>query len=458
MGCNCTANLRADIIKRFFANQFNGKEFALELIRIVECQQTVMSRELENWFRVWFRFPQDMLEEFLACVMKRQATMSDRLQKVIRARFFPTDQRMADDFIRVVLCSCCPAICGTDIDIIGISDNFTDDGWYLQVDAKNLVYMESDVITETIPCPDGLADFVISLGTATAAPAVWHNDSWQPLIIVDLIGQDIGTSFTLSTTIEDWFTNPCTGSVQISTDGGLTWTEVGALTNQQLLDAEQVVFDTTETSYIYRVVITDTVTGCQYYNPAPDNSSAPITYFILDDPFMGQFGGWTFNGTDLLDFRDNVLPTLPNFLFDASVDEVGDSLYVAFSGVNAPTITVVDAVSDPVVLDWITLIAKIPCLSATFTVIDPSDTIIEYLMIGSYIITASALTITNPLCATEIQSAMRANGFGSLTEVEINIAGNDVTITFRNTNGLITGIRWIDSAMNTGDETLTTCI
>jgi hypothetical protein len=457
MGCNCTANLRADIIKRFFANQFNGKEFALELIRIVECQQTVMSRELEDWFKVWFRFPQDMLEEFLACVMKRQQTMSDRLQKVIRARFFPTDQRMADDFIRVVLCGCCPTLCGTDVNIINTSDQYTVDGWYMQVDASNLVYMEADTIIETVPCESGLADFKITSGAVTFAPAVWHNGQWDGAIAVELIGQDLGNNFTLTTTIEDYFTNPCTGSVQISTNGGSTWTEVGTLTNSQLVDGEQAIFDTTETDFIYRVIVTDTVTGCQFYNPAPDGSSAPVTYFILNDEFLSQFSGWTFDGTDLLDFRTNILPTLTNFLFDASVDEAGDSLYVAFSGVNAPTVTVVDAIAEPVTLDWITLTTKIPCLSATFTVIDPTDTAIQYLMIGSYIITASALSVTNPLCATEIQSAMRLNGFGSLSTVEINVAGSDVTIIFRDTNGLVTGIRWLDSAMNTGDETLSPC-
>ena len=457
MGCNCTANLRVDIIKRFFANQFNGKEFALELIRIVECQQTVMSRELEDWFKVWFRFPQDMLEEFLACVMKRQQTMSDRLQKVIRARFFPTDQRMADDFIRVVLCGCCPQICGTDVAILGLSDGFTVDGWYLQVDASNLVYMESDVITETVACESGLANYILVSGSVITAPHIWQDGSWQRAMYVELISQNVGVDFTLSVLIEDYFANPVTGVAQISEDGGVTYTPVGTLTDTDLTTGAEVTFLTTATSYIYQVVVTDTVTGCQFFNPAPDNLNPPVTYFILSDQFLSQFTGWTFNGTDLLDFRDNILPTLPNFLYDSSIDTAGDTLYVAFSGVNAPTITVVDAVADPVTLDWVTLIAKIPCLSATFTVIDPTDTTIQYLMIGSYVVAASALPVTNPLCATEIQSLMVGNGFGSLTTVEINVAGNDVTITFRNSNGLVTGIRWLDSAMNTGDETLSPC-
>ena len=125
MACNCTADLRADIIKRFFGVEARRTEFAQELIRIVECQQTMMSRDLQEWFRIWFRFSDVMFEEFLACVMKRQTTMSKELQQVIRSRYFPTSQQMANDFIRVVLCSCCPTMCGTDVNIIGISDSFT---------------------------------------------------------------------------------------------------------------------------------------------------------------------------------------------------------------------------------------------------------------------------------------------------------------------------------------------
>ena len=335
----------------------------------------------------------------------------------------------------------CPQICGTDIDIIGISDNFTDDGWYLQVDASNLVYMESDVITETVACESGLANYILVSGSVITAPHIWQDGSWQRAMYVELISQNVGVDFTLSVLIEDYFANPVTGVAQISEDGGVTYTPVGTLTDTDLTTGAEVTFLTTATSYIYQVVVTDTVTGCQFFNPAPDGSSVPVTYFILDDQFLAQFTGWTFDGTDFLDFRDNILPNLPNYLFASSADEAGDSIYVAFSGVTHPNIVVVDAIANPVTLDWTTLIAKIPCLSATFTVIDPTDTTIQYLMIGSYVVAASALPVTNPLCATEIQSAMRGNGFGALTNVEINIAG----------------IRWLDSAMNTGAETLSPC-
>ena len=159
MSCGCTAPLRADIIKRFFATDSRREDFALELIRIVECQQDTMSPQLELWFRTYFRFSDTLLNEFLRCVLKQQNTMSAELEKTIRARYFPTSQEMANDFIRVVLCGCCPEICGTDIDIIGVSNAFTVDGWYLENGASNIVYMEANVITQKVPCPWGLAGY-----------------------------------------------------------------------------------------------------------------------------------------------------------------------------------------------------------------------------------------------------------------------------------------------------------
>jgi len=164
----------------------------------------------------------------------------------------------------------CPSICSAASEIIGISDSYTVDGWYLQVDASNLVYMESNVITQTVECPDGIADFSITVGTSTAAPTVWYNDSWQPLIIVDLKTQNVGVDFSMTTQIKDWFTNECTGLAQISTDGGTTWVDVGTMTNSELTGGLEVVFNTTETDYIVRVIVTDTVTGCSYYNPSPE--------------------------------------------------------------------------------------------------------------------------------------------------------------------------------------------
>ena len=351
----------------------------------------------------------------------------------------------------------CPVICGSDLFIIGISNNYTVDGWYLEQEASNIVYMESGAIIETVPCDTGLANYGHANGRSYEYPHYFNGGQWVYLINVtqELVS---GTEYNLTVELDTTYNwGVASGVLQYSIDNGATYIDIGTFEySPSSLPPYLFTFDEGTNDFILRAIVT-LENGCQFFNPAPDGSNAPVTYFILDDQFLSQFTGWTFDGTDLLDFRDNILPTLPNFLYDSSIDTAGDSLYVAFSGVTHPDIIVVDSATDPVVLDWVTLIAKIPCLSATFTVVDPTDTTIQYLMIGSKVITASALPVTNPLCATEIQSLMVGNGFGSLTTVEINVAGNDVTITFRNSNGLVTGIRWLDSAMNTGDETLSPC-
>lgn len=200
--------------------------------------------------------------------------------------------------------STCPTLCGAGFNILEISDNYTVDGYYLQVDASNIVYMESGIITETIPCESGFADFHQSSGNTVAAVAVWHNNTWDVLITVTLASQDFGIDFQLETIIGDWFTNPCTGVCQISEDGGVTWTQVGTMTNAELIAGSAVTFPTTAENYIYRTIITDTVTGCSYYNPSPDIGTAAycIDYVVIDS---AQTGGAAF---DLLGTINGVTP------------------------------------------------------------------------------------------------------------------------------------------------------
>ena len=354
----------------------------------------------------------------------------------------------------------CPTICGTDIEIVGISDNYTVDGWYLEFGASNLVYMESGVITQTVACPSGMANYGHPNGPNNGyeAPHLFsQGGEWFPMLEVDT--KDNG-GFNYDFTIygaDEYDYAGATTVVLYSTDGGATYVEGG--TGGAPDDSGLVInVDTGTDSFIYQVVVT-LANGCKLYNPAPPNLGSPVVYFILDDPFLGNFSGWTFNGTDLLDFRENILPNLPNWMYDASVVESGDSLYVVFSGVSIPNITVVDALSNPVDLDWVVLNSVIPCQTVTFTVVNPSDTYIQYLLIGSYVDPASLslATFTDPDFISDFEAKLRADGYGSLATASISINGNDVTIGLANANGLTTGFRWLDSAMNTGDVTLTNC-
>lgn len=293
MACNCTADLRADIIKRFFGVEARRTEFAQELIRIVECQQTMMSRDLQEWFRIWFRFSDVMFEEFLACVMKRQTTMSKELQQVIRSRYFPTSQQMANDFIRVVLCSCCPTMCGTDVNIIGISDSFTVDGWYLQVDASNLVYMESGVVTQTVPCSSGIADYGHTDGVSGGFENPhYFSGVWESLLEV-VIKDPVGTAYDFFLYgLDSYPWGAATSEVQVSTDNGATWNTAisgGAPSSAGITGT----YDTGTINFVYRAVVT-LEDGCVFTDPVSGFLCSPIDeiYFAFVVPSAIDVGGF----------------------------------------------------------------------------------------------------------------------------------------------------------------------
>jgi hypothetical protein len=354
----------------------------------------------------------------------------------------------------------CPAICSAETPIVGVSSAYTVDGWYLEESLSNLVYMVSGSITQTGPCSSGLADYGHDNGNQFNGYEYPHlydtqNNFWRPLMEVK-VTLSSGTVFRCEVYVSGGFLdNSSTGVFQTSIDNGSTWQDTISFSASSGIADEP--FDIGTLDFIYRVVMTDAITGCQYYNP--NESGQSVIYFILDDPFLSQFTGWTFNGTDLLDFRDNILPNLPNWMYDASVVESGDSLYVVFSGVSIPNITVVDALSNPVDLDWVVLNSVIPCQTVTFTVVDPSDTYIELILIGSYADGGGTFNdvFTDPDFTSNLEAKLRGCGYGSLATVSISINGNDVTIGLANANGLATGFRWLDSAMNTGDVTLTNC-
>jgi len=432
MGCNCTANLRADIIKRFFANQFNGKEFALELIRIVECQQTVMSRELENWFKVWFRFPQDMLEEFLACVMKRQTTMSSELQKVIRARFFPTDQRMADDFIRVVLCGCCPEMCEAPLGgIIGISKSFTADGWYLQADASNLVYMESNVITQTIPCSSGLADYGHEGGDTFSGyeyPHIFYSGSWSQLTEVNISISEATTYLVqFYVDINYVFGTNFTANFQYSTDSGATW--ITAISTTEVTTNQNFDFGTND--FFYRLVIIDNATGCQFYNPSPEGGQRYGIYYATIDPsvdpiftLLGSINGVTplddpFNDwVDILITMAEPYQTVAGRLGGIGVDfsqqdggggfESPFYLQIISPIGSVPTELAVVLKSDASPFDTSPqgVATVVKNYVATYTFADPDVTFFEGFVIFGANVRYNQLGITNPAIQQEVELFM----------------------------------------------------
>ena len=255
MPCNCTAPLRADIIKRFFANDSRKNEFALELIRIVECQQDTMSYDLREWFRIYFGFNDILLGQFLNCVLKQQTTMSKELEGVIRARYFPASQDMANDFIRVVLCSCCPTICGTDIEIIGISNDYTVDGWYLEFGASNLVYMESNVITDTVACSSGFAQLVFELVASNYdLIGVFSSATWNYMGNASVSESGLDHTFNINLNYTDSLNN----QLQVTYDG-ITWEAVYST------DGSSINYVYTASSHNFRWRVLNYFEECPYY-------------------------------------------------------------------------------------------------------------------------------------------------------------------------------------------------
>lgn len=93
-------------------------------------------------------------------------------------------------------------ICEPDGETIeGISDVFTVDGWYLQYNAQNLVYMESGVIVgDPVPCASGIANYYKNLNlhftNGFAGPYKFDTvgGSWQPILDTEFLENGDGVT------------------------------------------------------------------------------------------------------------------------------------------------------------------------------------------------------------------------------------------------------------------------
>ena len=393
-----------------------------------------MSPQLELWFRTYFRFSDTLLNEFLRCVLKQQNTMSAELEKTIRARYFPTSQEMANDFIRVVLCGCCPEICGTDIDIIGVSNAFTVDGWYLENGASNIVYMESNVITQNVPCPSGLADYGHNAGLNSGyeAPHFFSaGGEWLPFIEVANFKDNGGFEYEVTvygSSEYNWAGS--TQLVQYSTDGGTTWID-GASAGEVLIDGTPITFNTGTSSFLYRTVVTNGG-GCQFFNPAPDTGSPSygIYYATIDmtaDVLFVYFG--SINAITPLDDSDaaraaiiatmaepyqTIAGRLGGIGIDYSVVDGGSGFLMPFylqiiTPLGAPPTelaVVLDSLGAPVDTTPQGTSTVIRNYVATYTFVDVNDVYVEGLYIFGSLVKFNQIAITNPAVQQEVELAM----------------------------------------------------
>lgn len=116
----------------------------------------------------------------------------------------------------------CPSLCGTDVEIIGISNAYTVDGWYLQFDDSNLVYMESGVITDTVSCASGFAQLVFETDVGVyQLLGVFSAGVWTFMAAGSVTETGLDHDFSVIIANTDSLNN----QLQVTYDG-TTWTTV----------------------------------------------------------------------------------------------------------------------------------------------------------------------------------------------------------------------------------------
>ena len=149
----------------------------------------------------------------------------------------------------------CPAICSAETPIVGVSSAYTVDGWYLQFDASNLVYMESGVITDTVECASGFAQLVIEESVAFyRLNAVFSSGAWTFMGSANVSETDLDHDFDIQINVTDALNT----QLQVTYDG-TTWTTV--------YSADSGALDTTysASSHNFRWRVLNYFEECPYY-------------------------------------------------------------------------------------------------------------------------------------------------------------------------------------------------
>ena len=149
----------------------------------------------------------------------------------------------------------CPTICGTDIEIIGISNDYTVDGWYLQFDASNLVYMESNVITDTVACSSGFAQLVFELVASNYdLIGVFSSATWNYMGNASVSESGLDHTFNINLNYTDSLNN----QLQVTYDG-ITWEAVYST------DGSSINYVYTASSHNFRWRVLNYFEECPYY-------------------------------------------------------------------------------------------------------------------------------------------------------------------------------------------------
>lgn len=174
----------------------------------------------------------------------------------------------------------CPSICSAASEIIGVSDSYTVDGWYAQVDASNLVYMEGDVITDTVPCASGIAAYAVQVDEDTAFILWFNGSSWEGMATVHF-DWSVDLNFDYTITLNN-STSSLTNTLLQITYNGTDFSTVASFNGDVSTDL------TTTTSNIFKYRVVNTWDDCPYYmESCPFFKVDYWEFFVVGDTNIG---------------------------------------------------------------------------------------------------------------------------------------------------------------------------
>lgn len=174
----------------------------------------------------------------------------------------------------------CPSICSAASEIIGISDSYTVDGWYAQVDASNLVYMEGGVITDTVPCESGIAAYAVQVDEGTDFILWFNGTSWEGMATVHF-EWNAELVFDYAIMLNPNTTSALNTLLQI-TYNGTNFTTITSFNSDTSSD------QLTTTSNIFKYRVVNTWNDCPYYfESCPYFKTDYWEFFVVGDTNIG---------------------------------------------------------------------------------------------------------------------------------------------------------------------------
>lgn len=162
----------------------------------------------------------------------------------------------------------CPALCGSDLSLVGISDNYTVDGWYVAVDGQELIYLESGIKTDETTCTSGFAALYWPVDNENPnlyqGPYAYISGEWIPMMRYNFDASS-SPEVAVQLVADEYFdTETTTAAVEIKNTIGGDWSDVSGISL-----AGDPVSISSENCFMVRIKVTD-VNGCIFYGYGPN--------------------------------------------------------------------------------------------------------------------------------------------------------------------------------------------